>query len=655
LTTWPVGGALELETVGLPRAVLVASPLSISSHAQGTWADHHPGRGTQALPVRFPALRYRLGGGVEFAHPGEVHSSSEASSRPRAPTTAAMTEHLQAAPQLRDYLRVLGRRKWIMLMPLIVVPLLAVYLSTREQPLYQASAEVLLNRQDIGASLTNIEDPTLLDPNRNAQTQAQLARVPAVAQRVVEALGLQDRGPYDFVGQSFVSASEETDLLTFSVVDANPELASRLATEYGRQFTLYRSELDTRTLRTALAAVDAQLNALKSEGNEGSALYADLADKQQQLRTLETLYTSRAVLVRHAAGAAQIQPKPLRNGIIGAMLGVVLALVFAFLAEALDTRVRSGDDIGEKLGLPLLARVPELPRGLRKHNQLVMVEAPNEPHAEAFRMLRTNLDFVNLEVKARALLVTSAVTGEGKSTVAANLAISLARTGRRVLLADFDVRAPVLESFFEVAGRPGLTSVALGEVELDEAITAIAVGDTSDSGGEIPAPTVGAPTNGGQPEDPAAIVEVLTTGPVPPNPGEFLTSRRVVGILEQLRARCDVLIIDAAPLLVASETLALMGQLDAFLLVARPNLLRSSMLTELQRILHTCPIPALGYVLTGAGMEPGRPPHSRYVASTGSPETLTSQPEKKRSDVRSWISHRVGQAHERLAGSRRHA
>lgn len=549
-----------------------------------------------------------------------------------------MTEHLQAAPQLRDYLRVLGRRKWIILQALIVVPLLAVLLSLREQPLYQATADVLLNRQDIAASLTNIEDPTLFDANRNAQTQAQLARVPAVARRVIQALGLRDRGAFDFLGQSFVSASEDTDLLTFSVVDANRELAPRLATEYGRQFALYRTELDTRTLRTALAAVDVQLNALKSEGNERSALYADLADKQQQLRTLETLYTARAVLVRPAAGAGQIQPKPLRNGIIGGMLGVVLALVFAFLAEALDTRVRSGDDIGEKLGLPLLARVPEPPRSLRKHNQLVMVEAPNERHAEAFRMLRTNLDFVNLEVKARAILVTSAVAGEGKSTVAANLAISLARTGRKVLLADFDVRAPVLESFFDIAGRPGMTSVALGEVELDEAITAIAVGDTADSGVEIPGLTVGALTNGGPPGDLPAIVEVLTTGPVPPNPGEFLTSRRVAGILGQLRARCDVLIIDAAPLLVASETLALMGQLDALLLVARLNLLRSSMLTELQRILHTCPIPALGYVLTGARMEPGHPPYGRYVVSTGSPEALASQPEKERSDVSSRIS-----------------
>jgi Mrp family chromosome partitioning ATPase/capsular polysaccharide biosynthesis protein len=551
-------------------------------------------------------------------------------------------------PQLRDYLGVLGRRKWIMLTPLVIVPLVAVLLSMREQPLYQDSAEVLLNRQDIVASLTNIEDPSLVDADRNAQTQAQLARVPEVAQRVVEALGLRDRSPYDFLGQSFVSASESSDLVTFSVVDANPELASRLATEYGRQFTLYRTELDTRTLRRALAAVEAQLNVMRSAGNEGSALYADLADKQQQLRTLETLYTSRATLVRPAAGAAQIQPKPVRNGIIGGMLGVVLALVLAFLAEALDTRVRSGEEIGEKLGLPLLARVPEAPRGLRKRTQLVMVEAPNEPDAEAFRMLRTNLDFANLEVRARAILVTSALSGEGKSTVAANLAITLARSGRSVLLADFDVRAPALERFFDLAGRPGLTSVALGEVPLGDAITAIDVGHTAESEGRTPMRMVGAPTNGGPAEDLPAIVEVLTTGPMPPNTGEFLTSRRVVGILGQLRERCDVLIIDAAPLFVASETLALMGQLDALLLVARLSLFRSSMLTELERILRTCPIPALGYVLTGAGLEPGRPPYGRHAASTGS-ETLTSQPKREQASVRSRIWDRVGRAHERLA------
>jgi polysaccharide biosynthesis transport protein len=549
-----------------------------------------------------------------------------------------MTEHLRTAPQPSDYLRVLGRRKWIILLALVLVPLVAVLLSLREQPLYQASAQVLLNRQDIAASLTNIQDPTLFDANRNAQTQAQLARVPEVGRRVVQALDLRDRGAYDVIGQSVVSASEETDLLTFSVVDADRELAPRLATEYAQQFTLYRTELDTRTLRSARESVDAELDALKSEGKEGSALYADLADKQQQLGTLETLYTSRAVLVRPAEGAAQIQPKPVRNGIIGGMLGVVLALVFAFLAEALDTRVRSGDDIGEKLGLPLLARVPEPPRRLRKRPRLVWFEAANERHAEAFRMLRTNLDLVNLEVKARSIVVTSSVGGEGKSTTAANLAISLARTGRRVLLANFDVRASGLERFFGIAARPGLTNVALGEVELDDAITPIAVGDTSASGIETAASAGAAATNGGRPEEMPTVVEVLTAGPVPPNPGEFLASHRVAAILGELKTRCDVLIVDAAPLLVASETLALMGQLDALLLVARLKVLRSSMLTELQRILRTCPIPVLGYVLIGAGSESGRPPYRPYGASRESSETLVSRPEKGRSGVRARIS-----------------
>jgi non-specific protein-tyrosine kinase len=254
-------------------------------------------------------------------------------------------------------------------------------------------------------------------------------------------------------------------------------------------------------------------------------------------------------------------------------------------------------------------------------------------------MLRTNLDFVNLDLRARAILVTSAVTGEGKSTVAANLAISLARTGRRVLLADFDMRAPALEKFFDIAGRPGLTSVALGEVRLEEAITAIDVGDMAESEERTPTRIAGAWTNGGPAEDLPAVVEVLSTGPVPPNAGEFLTSRRVGAILEQLKERCDLLIIDAPPLLDASETLALMGQLDALLLVARLNRLRSSMLTELQRILHTCPIPALGYVLTGAGSEPGDPPYGRRAAHIDS-QALTSQPKREQGVVRSDLASR---------------
>ena len=149
---------------------------------------------------------------------------------------------------------------------------------------------------------------------------------------------------------------------------------------------------------------------------------------------------------------------------LGLMLGIVLGLGLAFVVDALDTRVRSANEVGERLGLPQLARVPPPPKGFAKDDRLVMLAQPTGTNAEAFRMLRTNLDFADARERsgARTILVTSAVEQEGKSTTAANLAIAEARAGRRVALVDLDLRVPYLDRFFGLLHAEGITDVALG-------------------------------------------------------------------------------------------------------------------------------------------------------------------------------------------------
>ena len=123
------------------------------------------------------------------------------------------------------------------------------------------------------------------------------------------------------------------------------------------------------------------------------------------------------------------------------------------MREALDTRPRSADEIGERLGVPLLARLPRPPRKFRAPGRAL--GAPHGPQGEAFRMLKTNLEFVNVERGCRTIMITSAVKGEGKSTTVANLAVAMARAGRRVALVDLDVREPMLHRFFDLARKPG--------------------------------------------------------------------------------------------------------------------------------------------------------------------------------------------------------
>jgi Mrp family chromosome partitioning ATPase/capsular polysaccharide biosynthesis protein len=519
---------------------------------------------------------------------------------------AAADGTAESGTTLRDYLNVAKRRKWIILSCLVLVPAAAIAFSLSQTKLYEASAEVLLSRQNLAAALTGTPDSSVyVQADRIAQTQASLARVPDVARRVIAQTGL-DMTAEEFLLASSVSAKQNADLLDMKVIDKDPERAKKLASSYAEAFTAYRRELDTRALTRARIDVEETLSGLAADGDRKSDLYQNLVDKQQQLSTLEALQTSNAFPVRRAEEALQVQPKPVRNGILGVMLGLVLGIGLAFLWEALDTRVRSADDIADRLGLAFLARIPEPPKKLQKDDRLVMLAQPSGTYAEAFRMLRTNLDFVRMDRAAKMIMVTSSVEQEGKSTTIANLAVALARSGQRVILVDLDLRRPYLHKFFDLVGLPGVTQVALGSATLDEALAPIAIAGPERRRGSVIGPfddlrsssrnRVG--SEGGS-------LRVLTSGPIPPAPGEFVATQRLESVLEELREDADIVLVDAPPVLRVGDAMTLSARVDAILVVTRINVVRRHMLQELKRLLDTTRAPKLGFVLTGAGDEEG--------------------------------------------------
>jgi Mrp family chromosome partitioning ATPase len=280
------------------------------------------------------------------------------------------------------------------------------------------------------------------------------------------------------------------------------------------------------------------------------------------------------------------------------------------------------------LGLPLLARLPQPRRGLRNKNRLATIDDPNGAAAEAFRMLRTNLEFTNIDRAAKTIMITSAVESEGKSTTIANLAVTLARGGRRVAIVDLDLRRPYLDRFFGLQGAPGLTQVALGHVELDQALARIPITvDRRTTDRELNGYRNG---NGNGSDAPLeAILEVLPSGPIPPDPGEFSGSHAVEGILKELSQRADFVLVDAPPILHVGDAMALSAHVDGLIVVGRLKVVRRPMLAELRRLLAVAPATKLGVVVTGAQGEEGYGYGSYYYARAAKRSKLTGRRKKE--------------------------
>jgi Mrp family chromosome partitioning ATPase/capsular polysaccharide biosynthesis protein len=529
----------------------------------------------------------------------------------------------QEARSLGDYLHVVRRRKWLILATSALFLVAALVRSSQQDPLYSASSEVLLNRAPLTEITGSADQSFSSQPDRVAKTEAAVAAVPAVARQVLEAADIPGLTVEEFLARSSATSKPDADLLVLSVKAPNADEAAKLASEYADQFSAYRKELDTAAFRSARIDLEQRITELRANKDADKALIADLESKAQQLGTAEALATGNTSVIRKPlpADATKIRPRTFRDAVLAAAVGLLLGIVIAFLRDALDTRIRSAEEIGDRLGVPLLARIPEPPRPLQMSDGLVMLADPNGREAEAFRMLRTNLDFVNVERGARTVMVTSASQRDGKSTTVANLAVALARAGKNVVLVDLDLRRPYLHRFFDVAEEPGVTNVVLEQASVDQALSKVWAS-------EAPAEVAAAPAASGarrssRAKEPArsgtngrapagSVLEVMPSGTLPPNPGEFVSTRALATLLDRLRERADFVLIDAPPMVGIGDALTISAQVDGIVLVTRMNRLRRPLLFELHRLLETSPTPLLGFVVTGARVD-----GEHYYASDG--------------------------------------
>ena len=502
------------------------------------------------------------------------------------------------------YLRVLRTRLPLIIGVVIAVTAAAVLFSRHQQRLYRGASEVLLHEQNLGTSLTGAPNSASTeDPVRFAATQAQAAAVLPVAQLVLRRAGVSDRTPSRLLAETSVSPSTTTDVLVFAVTDPNPDLAQRLASQWALSFVRYTSQQDAARYLAARHDVVRKLAQLERAKATGTPLYAQLANSAAQLQTLATLQTGTATVIQAAAGAARVQPLTTRNVVFGVFLGLLLGVGLAFAFDRMDTRLRSPSDIDEALGVPQLGRISRPPGGRRPDTDLVMLTEGDSLYAEEIRQLRPSVQFASVVRDSKVIMVASAVQGEGKSTTVANLAVSCVQAGRRVALVDLDLRRPTLHLLFHESNAVGISDVVLENNSLEEALVQVPVASPLSGGHE---------TNGRLYAEPPQHLDVLLTGPLPPNPGDFVQSERVVRVIEALAAQYDVVLLDTAPLLMFGDALTASAYADAVVLVTRLGVASRPLMRDLTRVLATMSAPVLGYILTGAERERRGGYHARY-------------------------------------------
>jgi len=462
-------------------------------------------------------------------------------------------------------LDIVWRWTWLIVLGTLLAGGIGWLASRRATPMYEATARLLVT-QVVIPGVSTYQDSTTID--RQARSYSELLSSWPVLQEAIRQLGLP-LAPETLAKRVTTSMVKDTQFLEVTVQDETPGGAAAIANRIADVFIARNRDLqagvgqdaqqqivqelaDTRAkvddassrlaaLRAnpgASADANGQVALVQGELTQYQQLYYQLLDIQQRMALEQSRGASSIAVVDPArAPAAPLGPGPRQNALIAALAGLLLCVGVVTLIEFLDDRVRDPNELREGLSLTPLTILG------RHRGRTDMVLNPADltgknTFAEALRLLRTNLDFL-AQGQSQVLVLSSALEGEGKSTVATNLAITEVQAGKRVVLIDADLRKPSVHRAFGVPNTQGLSTYL-----------------------SQPQGVVGPVFQAG----PLGL-RLLTSGPIPPNPSELLGSARMAVLLDNLRGQADIVIIDSAPILPVADTLALQRHVDGVILV----------------------------------------------------------------------------------------
>jgi capsular exopolysaccharide synthesis family protein len=467
---------------------------------------------------------------------------------------------------------------WLILLCTLLTAGAAVGLSLLQRKMYTASASLLFRNPGFDQMVfgTSLFTSPNQDPIREAATNIDLVSLPTIAELTSSALH-GELSPGEVASELTVSPVGDSDVANIAVTDAKPSRATRVANMYAAQFILSRERADRAKIAGAQSQIQQQLSQLTPAARNG-AVGQSLLSRANELRTLASLQTGNAELAQPAGvPGSPSSPNTKRNGAVGALLGLMLGFGLAVLLEGLDRRLREPAELEDAYGVPVLGMVP----ASRAYSATRLEPLPSA-EAEAFALLRARLRYFNVDREVRSLLVTSAVSGEGKTTVALNLARAEAVAGSsKVVLVEADLRRPILARRLGVGSGPGLAEVLSQNVSLGQALQRVPVPGHSNGSG------------------PTASIVVITAGAIPPNPAELIESRAMTDLLTTLSERFEHVIVDSPPTLLVSDAIPLMRQVSGVVIVSRIGRTKRDAARHLREQLAKLSAPTLGVVANG--------------------------------------------------------
>ena len=436
--------------------------------------------------------------------------------------------------EIRDYLRTLRNRWRIVAVATVLGVLAALAVSLLTTPQYKASSQLFVTTTGSGDSVTGAYQGNLFSQQR-VVSYKQLLTGDQVSRRVIDQLKL-DTTPAALSAKISSTSVTDSVILAVSVTDPSPVQARDLTNAVATTFTGLVAELET-----------------PAGGGPPAARVT--------------------VVAPATTPTAPVVPQTTRNLLLGLLAGLLVGAGLAVLREQLDTSVRSRERAAEASGSAVIGAVPFDKD--RPAHPLVDFASGRSTSAEAFRQIRTNLQFLDVDSPPRVLTITSTLPGEGKTTTAINLAYALAESGHRVVLMEADLRRPRVSKYLEMVGSVGLTTVLAGQADLDDVLQATANPN----------------------------LQVLAAGKHPPKPTELLESEHMRTLLNELRGRTDYVVLDAPPLLPVTDSAVLGTITDGAVVVVRHGAIKRDQLARAAADLRAVDAPLLGVIMN---MTPGK-------------------------------------------------